>query len=357
MKFAHEHIAHSFREGGFIPYEDKISFLNHPSSYPGASSVEVRETYMSVVFLTDEYVYKLKKPIKNNVVDFSLLRNRYKNCCVEVRLNQRLAPNIYIGIIPLTLNQNKLELNGKGIVVDWMVQMKRLPSSKMLNNVVPNNRSEEINLKRCIQLLCNFYKCLPPAIVDPHIYIIKLKDDIKTISCSLQAAASLVSKDKIVRLTAAMNDFIDNHTSMFNERVFSGRIIEGHGDLRPEHIYLGNPPAIIDCLEFSRSLRILDTAEELSFLTMECEIIGNRKNGEIVFKTYYTETLDKIPVALIRFYKLKKAILRTYLSIRHITEAQYENEAKWLKKAQNYLDWAGKYSLQLIKMDKQEEEW
>lgn len=356
MKFADEHIAHSSREESLIPYEDKISFLNHASSYTGASSVEVRETYMSVVFLTDEYVYKLKKPIKNHVVDFSSLRNRYKNCCEEVRLNQRLAPNIYIGIIPLTLNQtHKLELNGKGIVLDWMVQMKRLPSNKMLNNVVPNNRSEEINVKRCIQLLCNFYKCLPPAIIDPHIYIIKLKDDIKTISYNLQAAVSLLSKDKVGQLTAVISDFIDNHASMFNERVFSGRIIEGHGDLRPEHIYLGNPPAIIDCLEFSRSLRILDIAEELSFLAMECEIIGNRRIGEIVFKTYYTETSDKIPAALIRFYKLKKAILRTYLSIRHITEGQYKNEAKWLKKAQNYLDLAEKYSRQLIKMEKQEE--
>ena len=120
-------------------------------------------------------------------------------------------------------------------------------------------------------------------------------------------------------------------------RLDDGRVVEGHGDLRPEHICLGSTPRIIDCLEFLADLRFLDPVDELAFLTMECEKIGIRSVGQILFRRYCLRAHDFPPPELMIFYKVIGALVRARIAILHLQESPVRDPEKWPRRAAEYL--------------------
>jgi aminoglycoside phosphotransferase family enzyme len=134
---------------------------------------------------------------------------------------------------------------------------------------------------------------------------------------------------------------------MLRNRATDDRIVEAHGDLRPEHIFLGPPLAVIDCLEFSRDLRMLDPIDELSFLAMECERRNAPEVGERVMAIYQEATSDRPPAALMDFYKALRAALRAKLAIAHLRE-NVANPQHWRRQALSYLETAERYAARLL---------
>jgi aminoglycoside phosphotransferase family enzyme len=332
-----------------VPLEAKVSFLMQPSVYTGkATKVEAKETHMSWVFLVNGFAYKLKKPVTNSLFDFQTLEARRQNCMEEVRVNKRLANDIYLGIVPLVINEaGKLQIDGKGQIVDWLVKMKRIPEDNFLHLAIRSKKKLKELIESAARVLTEFYKKASPVQMDAISYRKKLKEEIVATRAELTnpiyhfpAAVNQQITDKLIQ-------FLDTHYLFFDNRVASGKIIEAHGDLKPEHICLVPQPAVIDALEFSKGLRIMDIAEELSFLDMECEMMGDLVTGKIFFDYYQEVSNDKIPESLIFFYKSKKAFLRTYLVARHITEANYKDDPKWLTRANAYLQLSEKYANKL----------
>jgi aminoglycoside phosphotransferase family enzyme len=122
--------------------------------------------------------------------------------------------------------------------------------------------------------------------------------------------------------------------------VEAGRVVEAHGDLRPEHICLEPEPVVIDCLEFNRSLRILDVASELMFLALECERLGARQIGEWIVGKCNEETGDRPPETLLEFYKSYHACIRAQIAVWHLKDDNISNPAVWTEKAKRYLQLA-----------------
>jgi aminoglycoside phosphotransferase family enzyme len=135
------------------------------------------------------------------------------------------------------------------------------------------------------------------------------------------------------RLSAA----IDAPSGLFDARVRDGRMVEGHGDLRPEHICLLREPKIIDCLEFSREFRILDIADELAFLALECERLGAPSFARVIFDTYARNTGDAPPQALVHFHCSLRALMRAKISLWHLDEPGFRDGRKWMALARTYL--------------------
>jgi aminoglycoside phosphotransferase family enzyme len=333
-------------EPNTVSLAEKVSFLRKPASYPHpVSKVETKETHMSWVFLADDYVYKLKKPVQYHFLDFRAIEARYKNCEAEITINKRLANDIYVGIVPLVINEKgKLAIDGSGEIIDWLVKMKRIAEINFLDFAIANNLIDFIKLEETAKLLADFYINAPGIQVSPDEYMRKLEDEMIFSHDELRKHDFQLSDSLIEKLFATLKNFIKSHTALFVDRIEKGKIIEAHGDLRPEHICLPPQPAIIDALEFNRELRVMDIAEELSFLDMECEMIGNTQVGEHFISTYKLRSGDEIPDLLLFFYKAKKAFLRTYLVARHVTEADYKEDPKWLIKATAYLQLSGKYT-------------
>lgn len=332
-----------------IPIEEKVAFLKKAEGYPYPNvKVETKETHMSWVFLVDGIAYKLKKPVENLLFDFRTIEARLKNCREELRLNRRLAPGIYLGIIPLTINRaGKLQLERRGKIVDWLVKMRRIPEENMLDYAITHHRVDTACLQKAAKLLIEFYQTSRPVSITISQYIRRLESDILSNYADLSRPVFSLPAGLIKKLITRLTTFISNNQSLFAERVNKKKIIEAHGDLRPEHISMGASAAIIDRLEFNRKLRVMDIAEELSFLGIECEMLGNDRAGQLFLDEYTQITSDNISGALITFYKIKKACLRAYLVARHKEEERYRDDPKWLAKATAYLALAERYSRQL----------
>ena len=145
---------------------NKVEFLSRPEAYSHAIGELVRkETHMSWVFLVGDRVYKLKKPVRFPYLDFSTLARREAACRAEFSLNRRLAPNVYIAVIPLIASPQGLSLGGEGHVIDWLVLMRRLDDRWALKQVVRDRRLEASQLDRLVTTRVRFYRRARPILL------------------------------------------------------------------------------------------------------------------------------------------------------------------------------------------------
>jgi aminoglycoside phosphotransferase family enzyme len=327
------------------PLDAKVAFLRRPESYPDQPArVETVETHMSWVFLTDRHAYKLKKPVRYEYLDFSTLHARQRDCKEEVRLNRRLAKDVYLGTEPLTMSRTGgFELGGSGEVVDWLVKMRRLPASRMLDQAIRESTVQESDIRNLALTLTSFYQRAHPISVSPSEYRRRFGRDIEANWRELSHSAYGLDTATADAVCIAQLRFIAAETVLFTRAVREGRIIEAHGDLRPEHVCLLPAPVVIDCLEFKRAFRIMYAADELAFLAMECERLGAMFVTDILFQTYCQATGDMPPDRLLNFYKSYRASLRAKLSIVHTKDPSVRDATKWRRRAQEYLQLAQTY--------------
>ena len=322
--------------------KEKVEFLSLPSTYKDATKVEVLETHMSWVFLTNKFVFKLKKPVCYSFLDFSTMSARLKYCMEEVRVNHPLGGDTYLGVVPLTSLRGQLQLDMSGEVIDWLVKMRRLVKEQMLHAAIENGTLREEWVQLAAEKLTDFYLASTPLKVDTEQFRRQIARDIELYSVALSDIRFKLSNQMIVDISTDLLDFIIKHTEVFDQRVSDGRIVDAHGDLRPEHICLGSHPVIIDRIEFNSNLRVMDIAEDLSFLAMECDMIAAPATGRLFLDVYRRKSKDNIPDMLIYFYKAKRAFLRAKLSIDHLYEEKYmADEKKWRGRCEAYLKASG----------------
>jgi aminoglycoside phosphotransferase family enzyme len=144
----------------------------------------------------------------------------------------------------------------------------------------------------------------------------------------------------VEELARAAQGCLERHAALFERRVAERRLVEGHGDLRPEHVCLAPEPVIIDCLEFSRELRLLDPADELAFLALECERLGAPAVGSWFLAAYTEVTGDAPPPLLLRFHRTYRALRRAKLAVWHLEDPAVREPARWTARARRYLELA-----------------
>ena len=327
----------------------KVRALRDAATYPDAPrTIEARETHMSWVFLTEHHAYKLKKPVRYDFLDFGTLEKRRADCEEEVRLNRRLAPDIYLGVVALTVDaRGILQLDGGGQTVEWLVKMRRLPAAHMLDQRIRAGHLDDAELRRVALRLADFYRRCLPAVSDADTYRARFAAAIELNRRELARPEFELPVATISAGHAAQIDFLAHDATLLDARVEAGRIVEGHGDLRPEHICLQPEPAIIDCLEFSHDFRIVDPADELAFLTVECAYLGAPAAGELLASACLAATGDQPPQRLVTFYKLFRATMRARLAIWHVQELEPNDWPRWRQSAQAYLALAAAYAREL----------
>jgi aminoglycoside phosphotransferase family enzyme len=330
-----------------VALADKVDFLSAIESYPieRPEVVEARETHMSWLFLTDRSAYKLKKPVRHTHVDLRALDARRRNCLTEIRLNRRLAPDVYLALKPLKFAPHHgLQLAGDGDVADWVVMMRRLPDELMLDSALRRGGPERRDLDRIAIRLARFYGALAPELVDPEMRRIWLEEEIRLSRRELARPAFARDRALVDRVAGRLTDFLRARPELLIGRQCAGKIVEGHGDLRPEHICLGREPVIIDCLEFSRALRLVDPADELAFLALECAMLGEPEAGVRLQRSYETMVGDRPPEQLLAWYTGSRALLRARLSALHSLEPGARSPQAWLAQAERYLAMALAYT-------------
>jgi aminoglycoside phosphotransferase family enzyme len=321
---------------------EAMSFLRRPDAYPEPTrEVSVVETHMSWVFLADAHVYKLKKAVRHEGLDFTTPDLRRFNCFEEVRLNQEMAPGVYLGVVPLTRDADgRLSIGGQGIPVDWLVHMRRLPLDRNLEAIIRGGRTwtDQPAIREAARRLARFYRAATPASVTAAVQRARLEAGVGGDLEALSAPRYGLPLDRIEALVGAELAFLERRAALFEQRVLAGHIVEGHGDLRPEHVWIDGEPAIIDRLEFDPTLRVLDPADELAFLDLECERLGAPHVGGWFLEAYVQETGDEPPVPLLRFYRVYRALRRATISARHLDDPTVTDPDRFAARARRYLE-------------------
>ncbi len=329
--------------------ETKVALLKEPGTYPDKPrQVSAIETHMSWVFLTDAYAYKLKKPVRYDYLDFSTLAAREWNCREELRLNQRLAPGVYLAVVPLQIGPSgEARFEGEGAVVEWLVKMRRLPAERMLDHLIRTRALQEADVKRLAQVLVTFYRENPPVAMGAATYRAQYAEAIAANRRVLSSPRYGLPAALVTTVHEILSKTLGCMPEIFDRRTNEGRIVEAHGDLRPEHVCLEARPVVFDRLEFNRQFRILDAVEELSFFAMECEHLGAPFVESVLFDAYTQATGDDPPRPLRDFYMAHRACVRARLSVLHTIELDRPAWAKWLSAASAYLRLAESYCCRL----------
>ncbi|SFR50426.1 Aminoglycoside phosphotransferase family enzyme [Marinobacter daqiaonensis] len=305
-------------------------FLSRPESYPeGTDTVEVKETHLSRLFLTDNYVYKLKKPLRYEFLDFTSREARLRNCETEVLINSELAPDVYQGVITLAEDdQGRLNLDGRGRPLDYLVKMRRLPDCQNLEVQMEDGTLNPDHIDRAARRLADFYADHPmDGPVRPDRFGEKVREQADELrNLPLDTGRALDD------LEAGLLGLLRDHQEDLRQR----RCRDVHGDLRPEHVYPTEDPAFLDRLEFNADLRLMDPLEELSFFAMECRRLDHGWVGERFIEVYEQVTGDHAAEHLIAIYTGYRALLWAVLKARHLERD--DDRKPWGKLAREYLD-------------------
>lgn len=324
----------------------KLAALHDPACYPvPADRIEAIESHMSWVFLTPAHAWKLKKPVHFPPLDFRGMAARHFYCLEELRLNARLAPSVYLDVVPLTLQPDgSLRLAGSGMAVDWLVKMRRLPSELLLDALLARHAATPAQMRAIAGRLAAFYCAQPAAAIDARAYRVLLLRRIDEDEQDLGAPAWELPAARVRWLCAWQRAFLVRHAHQFDERVDAGWVVDGHGDLRPEHVWLGEPLAIIDALEFSGELRLQDAADEVAFLALECERAHAAPLARELLAAWRAASGDVVPAALLNFHQSCRACHRARLAILHLQERRYRDSPQWRRRALRYLALAERHA-------------
>jgi aminoglycoside phosphotransferase family enzyme len=326
---------------GVVP-DKTIAALSSPDTYvpyvARPASIEIRETHLSLVFLTASDAWKLKKPVAGPFSDLRTPAARHANAEAEVRLNRRLAADVYRGVVALTRQPDgRLALGGTGEPVDWLVHMRRLPDERMLDRTIADGRLTATHVDAVAAVLAAFFGTQPPVPIGVGEYRDRLRHELETSRALLARGDFALPAAPLATVCRALAAFLDDGTDLAL-RVRERRIVEGHGDLRPEHICLEEPPRVIDCLEFSRALRLADPFDEVAFLGLECARLGAPRVWPVLRARLEARLDDRPPERLLAFYTALRALVRARLAVAHLLEPLPRTPQRWLPLAADYID-------------------
>jgi aminoglycoside phosphotransferase family enzyme/predicted kinase len=297
-----------------VSEDSLIRFMLDPTTYPHQpATVRLIQTHASLVFVASPFVYKVKKPVDFGFLDFTSLEKRRHFCERELRLNQRLCPEGYLDVIPITVKAGKLALGGEGEEVEVALRMREFSPDGFFDQKVTEGRATAADMDRIVSVLATFYlEQHPTAEIEQWGRIEKLRlstdENFSQTKAFIGKTLPASSHDAIRRYT---DRFYKAHSAWFDERVEQGWIRDCHGDLHLEHIHLTPEHLhIYDCIEFNDRFREVDVASDAAFLAMDLDFRGARDLSRHFVETLQTALKDRRMADLMPFYRCYRAYVR-----------------------------------------------
>ncbi len=299
-------------------YETVREALARPETYPhGPASVEVRETHISCVFLADELAYKLKKPLVLDFLDYGTPARRREMCAAEVRLNRRLAPDLYLGVRGVALLGDGVELTGEDDprAVDFVVEMRRYDEQQTVAARLGRGELYRRDIVEVGRLLARFHDGATRVTPDGAPVLAAERRFDRNLHELLGDVEQRGEIERVQGLERFAHAFVTAHAQTFWARADRGQVRQGHGDLRAEHVLLDDRVRIVDCVEFDPGLRELDVADDLAFLVFDLAALGGERLGEVLVDAYRDAGGDPGSDALIAFYAAYRALVRAKIAL------------------------------------------
>jgi uncharacterized protein len=291
-----------------------ISAMLKPSFYPNCpAGITHKETHISHLFFAGELVYKIKKAVRFSFLDFTTLGKRRYYINEELTLNRRLAPSVYLGVLPIGRDVAGWRLGASKHPLEFALVMRRLPDARMLPLLLESAQVTADMMRSLAQVLFTFHahaKQLSPAGAAAHFDTVtkQWRDNLKDVE---QLIGNAIDPDDFAAIKAFGDNFLDQNRELISRRASDGWVRDGHGDLHCEHVcFAPEGIQIFDCVEFDPQLRLCDLASEIGFLLMDLEARGGAPLGEALLMRYRDLINDFSLSVLLPFYKCYRALIR-----------------------------------------------
>lgn len=331
------------------------ALMMNPNLYPHKpADVELVQTHISYVFIAADIVYKIKKPVNFGFLDFTNLEKRKFYCDEELRLNRRLAPSIYLDVVPIAQDAtNNITIGSGEKIIDYAVRMKKLPMDRMLKTLLTNGEADEKVIDAVAAKIASFHR-----IAETGARIDEMGST-ATIRCNTEE--NFAQTLNYINVTIPeyqynfIKDYVDNFLiekkALLEKRVADHKIRDCHGDLHLEHICIADEIIIFDCIEFNERFRFGDVAAEVAFLTMDLDYNGYSGQAESFVKSYLNYSADTDMLSLLNFYRCYYAYVRGKVTSFRLDQKELPKSERTqiTETARRYFDLAYTYAARLEK--------
>jgi hypothetical protein len=333
-----------------------VEALMRPEAYdeePG--QIELTQTHISFVFLTRNFVYKVKKAVDFGFLDFTTLEKRRFFCEKELELNRRLCGGMYLEVVSIN-RSNVIKIKGEGETVEYAVKMKRMPQEKMMNKLLAEKKVNSKLIDRTAKIIAEFHSKAETnrrisefgslAIIETN-----WKENFKQTREFVDKTISM--KDfKLIR--ERIDDFMKRNVSFFEKRMAGGRVRDCHGDIHSGNIFVADRIYVFDAIEFNERFRYSDVASDIAFLAMDLDFKERTDLSNFFVKRYAKYSGDQELTKLLPFYKCYRAYVRGKVISFKLKDPSVGSEGKSaaMKEAKAYFKLASTYAKILLSAQK-----
>jgi uncharacterized protein len=326
-----------------------IESLKESTDFPGTDEKPVViETHISTVFLAGDYAWKLKKPVNFGFLDFSSLDQRRHFCEEELRLNRRLAPELYLDVVSITGSPEHPVIGGAGEALEYAVKMRRFKQDDLFNNLLAAGKLDDALIRQVGRIAADFHAHAARASMDmpygsAEAAFSPMQQNFDQLRDLITDQSQLEQLDELERWTRQRYEAL---RETLDQRKKDGFIRECHGDMHLGNIALiDGEVAVFDGIEFNDFFRWGDVMSEIAFLTMDLDHRGDTWHSNIVLNEYLEKSGDYAGLELLRFYQVYRAMVRAKVSsFRLAQELSDAERTEVLEQYQGFVSLAEHYT-------------
>jgi aminoglycoside phosphotransferase family enzyme len=325
-----------------------VEALMKPEAYdeePG--KIELTQTHISFVFLTRNFVYKVKKAVDLGFLDFTTLKKRRFFCEKELELNRRLCGGMYLEVVPIN-RSDVIKIKGEGETVEYAVKMKRMPQEKMMSKLLEENKVDSKLIDRIAKIIAEFHsKAETNRRISEFGSLAIIETNWKeNFEQTQEFVSKTISMKDFKFIRERIDDFMKRNVSFFEKRMAERRVRDCHGDIHSGNIFVTDRIYIFDAIEFNERFRYSDVASDIAFLAMDLDFKGRTDLSSFFVEKYVKYSGDQELTKLLPFYKCYRAYVRGKVISFKLQDPNVGSEEKGaaMKEAKAYFKLASAYA-------------
>ena len=327
-----------------------LNALQNPALYDHpVSNFTLMETHISWVLLTGDFVYKIKKPVNFGFLDFSTLEQRAHYCAEEVRLNQRLAPDMYLDVIAIRGDENAPSLSGDGPIIEYMVKTRQFRQEDLLGNLQRAGELTTAHIDSLAATLADFHQRIARAPSDtawgePDQVHAPVTQNFEQIRPLLQDSADLAQLEQLEHWA---HTTFQRLIPQLTQRKADGLIRECHGDIYLDNVtIIDGQVTLFDCIEFNDAFRWIDVMSDVAFMAMDLEDRGLPGLAQRFVNSWLEHTGDYAGLAVLDYYKAHRAMVRAKVALLRLgqTDVSQQERDQVLARYHGYISLAESYT-------------
>jgi len=331
--------------------KEVVEALLNQQAYPeNPGEIRLIQTHISFVFLTKNFVYKMKKALNFGFLDFSTLEKRCFFCEKELELNRRLCPDVYLEVVPIN-KSSIIKIKGNGETIEYALKMKRLPQEKIMTLLLKQNKIDDKTIDELAKIIAQFHSnAQTSSEIDEYgsLKVIRINWD-ENFAQTMKYTDQTISQAEFQFIQTKIKGFMETNKPLFESRIKNVKIRDCHGDMHSGNIFILEPICIFDAIEFNDRFRYSDVASDVAFLAMDLDFQERHGLSEYFINRYITYSKDQDLGKVLPFYKCYRAYVRGKVISFKLDDPNIAAEEKKTatKEAQDYFKLAAYYAKEL----------